>query len=67
MEDRMGKEKEVLEKFPNSLEGEPGILVSTQVVEASLNISFDYLYTDISPIDSCLYRWGRVLQHMRTI
>ena len=65
MEDRMDKEKEVLEKFPNSLEGEPGILVSTQVVEASLNISFDYLYTDISPIDSLVQRMGRVLRHIR--
>ncbi|NLI08093.1 putative CRISPR-associated helicase Cas3 [Mesotoga infera] len=65
MEDRMEKEKEVLEKFPNSLEGEPGILVSTQVVEASLDLSFDYLYTDISPIDSLVQRMGRVLRHIR--
>ncbi len=36
------------------------ILVSTQVVEVSLDISFDRLYTEIAPIDSLVQRFGRV-------
>lgn len=36
------------------------ILVATQVVEVSLNISFDTLYTEPAPIDALLQRFGRV-------
>jgi CRISPR-associated endonuclease/helicase Cas3 len=37
-----------------------GILVATQVVEVSLDISFDILYTEPAPIDALLQRFGRV-------
>lgn len=36
------------------------VLVATQVVEVSLNISFDVLYTEPAPIDALLQRFGRV-------
>jgi len=36
------------------------ILVATQVVEVSLNISFDILYTEPAPIDALLQRFGRI-------
>jgi CRISPR-associated endonuclease/helicase Cas3 len=36
------------------------VLVSTQVVEVSLNLSFDTLYTEIAPVDALLQRSGRV-------
>ena len=36
------------------------VLVSTQVVEVSLNLSFDTLYTEIAPVDALLQRFGRV-------
>jgi CRISPR-associated endonuclease/helicase Cas3 len=36
------------------------IMVATQVVEVSLNISFDILYTEPAPIDALLQRFGRV-------
>jgi CRISPR-associated endonuclease/helicase Cas3 len=39
---------------------EAGVLVATQVVEVSLNISFDVLYTEPAPIDALLQRFGRV-------
>lgn len=39
------------------------ILVSTQIVEASVDIDFDVLYTEISPIDSQIQRWGRVYRN----
>lgn len=36
-----------------------GIWISTQIVEASLDIDFDVLYTDMSSADSLLQRMGR--------
>jgi len=36
------------------------VLVSTQVAEVSLDVSFDYLFTEIAPIPSLIQRFGRV-------
>lgn len=36
------------------------ILVSTQVVEVGVDIDFDFLFTEISPLDSIIQRAGRV-------
>jgi CRISPR-associated endonuclease/helicase Cas3 len=44
--------------------GEKGmILVSTQIVEASVDIDFDLLITEASPIDSQIQRWGRIYRN----
>lgn len=55
--DRMKKENEIYER----LKGEKKfILIATQVVEVSLDIDFEILFTDIAPIDSLIQRFGRV-------
>ncbi|MEM1725234.1 MAG: CRISPR-associated helicase Cas3' [Thermoplasmata archaeon] len=49
--DRMRKEEQI-----NSAD----ILISTQVAEVSLDISFDLLITELAPIPSLVQRFGRV-------
>ncbi|MBE2272372.1 MAG: CRISPR-associated helicase Cas3', partial [Anaerolinea sp.] len=36
------------------------VIVATQVVEVSLNVDFDTLYTDPAPLEALLQRFGRV-------
>lgn len=45
-------------KFNNSPEA--CIVVSTQVVEVSLDISFDIMITECAPIDAMIQRFGRI-------
>ncbi|MEW6585870.1 MAG: CRISPR-associated helicase Cas3' [Candidatus Micrarchaeota archaeon] len=47
-------------------EKKPFVLVSTQIVEASVNFDFDTLYTELSTIDSQIQRWGRVYRNKGT-
>lgn len=54
--DRIRKEKEILNRITNV----PHILISTQVSEVSLDISYDYLFTELSPFASLIQRFGRV-------
>lgn len=45
----------------------PRILVATQVVEASLDIDADYLFTEICPMDSLIQRMGRVMRRVNVM
>lgn len=60
--DRKIKEK-IIQNFASTKEekrnNDAGIWISTQIVEASLDIDFDILYTDMCSADSLLQRMGR--------
>lgn len=61
LKDRKEKEKQILEFAPNNkkINNKSGIWISTQIVEASLDIDFDILHTDMCTADSLLQRMGR--------
>lgn len=68
--ERKNREKRAEKMFNNPKpegEKEPKILVATQVVEASLDLDADYLYTEICPMDSLIQRMGRVMRRINLI
>ncbi len=62
--DRLRKERELSEvmgtnkRDRNSKSGM--ILIATQVVEVSLDIDFDILFTELAPLESLVQRFGRI-------
>lgn len=54
--DKKIKESEIM-KFSKSQSH--GIWITTQIVEASLDIDFDFLFTELSTLDSLFQRMGR--------
>lgn len=56
-EDRIEKERNIKEF--SKQKDESGIWITTQIVEASLDIDFDMLYTEMSTLDSLFQRFGR--------
>lgn len=68
MKDRLAIEQHVLELVGKASDpdGRRGrIIVATQVIEASLDIDFDLLVTDLAPMDLLIQRAGRLWRHMR--
>lgn len=57
LRDRNKKENEI--KIFSKDRSKNGIWITTQIVEASLDIDFDYLYTEMSTLDSLFQRLGR--------
>lgn len=56
--DRASLETQLREVFNQN--SEPCLVVSTQVVEVSLDISFDLMVTECAPIDALIQRFGRI-------
>ena len=65
--DRVGKEQRLLAQMGTKLKSEVKrtVLVATQVVEVSLDIDFDTIFTDPAPLDALLQRFGRINRGMR--
>ncbi|MEK7813880.1 MAG: CRISPR-associated helicase Cas3', partial [Candidatus Desantisbacteria bacterium] len=66
--DRLQIEQDVLRLFgpkstTNDRKGQ--LLIATQVVEQSLDIDFDYMVTDLAPVDLIIQRAGRLKRHNR--
>ena len=53
LKDREEIEKKILHSLPN-------LLVGTQVIEVSLDIDFDTIFTEPAPINALIQRFGRV-------
>ena len=59
--DRLTKEKTVRDATGSrSNQRKPILLIATQVVEVSLDIDLDVIYTDPAPLEALLQRFGRV-------
>lgn len=68
--DRFKIENDVIETFgtKNGARERPGkVLIATQVVEQSLDLDFDYMVSDLAPIDRLIQRAGRVHRHVRDV
>ncbi|MDH2436474.1 CRISPR-associated helicase Cas3' [Pokkaliibacter sp. MBI-7] len=68
MTDRQRIENSVLDWFGNHSDEQQRrgrVLISTQVVEQSLDLDFDVLISDLAPIDLLLQRAGRLHRHVR--
>jgi CRISPR-associated endonuclease/helicase Cas3 len=65
-DERQQREQAVLATFGRDGQRPPAaLLVATQVVEQSLDIDFDFLVTDLAPVDLVLQRAGRLHRHER--
>lgn len=61
---REQKEDVILRCFGKDYDGERrGIVVGTQILEQSLDIDFDVMFSDIAPIDLVIQRAGRIHRH----
>lgn len=65
--DRYKKEKNLIKTIgKNGNRPDFKIVIGTQVIEQSLDIDFDILITDLSPMDLILQRMGRLHRHEET-
>lgn len=65
--DRQTIEKAVIEKYGKEGDRSQGrILVATQVVEQSLDLDFDWMITQLCPVDLLFQRLGRLHRHDRS-
>lgn len=66
LEDRLQREKYVLDKYGKKAPRQGGLLIATQVVEQSLDLDFDLIISQIAPIEFLMQRMGRLWRHERS-
>ena len=65
-QDRQSHEAGVIKNYGKNADRKRGrILVATQVIEQSLDLDFDWLITQICPVDLLFQRLGRLHRHPR--
>jgi len=65
-DERGAQERAVLERFGREARRpKRALLIATQVVEQSLDLDFDFMISDLAPIDLLLQRAGRLHRHER--
>lgn len=63
-DERQALETQVLDRFGSQGQRPVrALLVATQVAEQSLDIDFDFMFTDLAPVDLLLQRAGRLHRH----
>lgn len=68
LHDRLEIEKCIVGRFDKNSSSDTRkrqILIATQVVEQSLDLDFDFLISDLAPIDLLIQRAGRLRRHQR--
>ncbi|GAC1635924.1 MAG: CRISPR-associated helicase/endonuclease Cas3 [Ktedonobacteraceae bacterium] len=60
MIDRIRHEQDILQRCANGTGNGSLAVVATQVVEVSLNIDLDTIYSDPAPLDALIQRFGRI-------
>jgi CRISPR-associated endonuclease/helicase Cas3 len=58
--DRSRIERRIHDRYQAGGQRAPGLVVATQVVEVSLDVDFDVLFTSAAPLEALLQRFGRV-------
>lgn len=65
VDEREERERAVLGCFSGKKRGSARLLIATQVAEQSLDLDFDFMVSDLAPVDLLLQRAGRLHRHRR--
>lgn len=64
--DRSQRDNDLMARLgPDGSRRTPCVVVATQVIQQSLDIDFDYMISDVAPLDVLIQRAGRVHRHRR--
>ncbi|MBI2790386.1 MAG: CRISPR-associated helicase Cas3' [Gammaproteobacteria bacterium] len=68
LHDRLEKEYKIIEQFgaeSTASKRSGKLVIATQVIEQSLDLDFDFMVSDLAPIDCLIQRAGRLHRHVR--